>query len=201
MLERLVEDLGRVALAPQLGGNRGDGGLEHLGEPAVHGDRLGHGTALLAVELGAVAGEVVEEAACLVLLRVQSGERVQPPPVMARLDDARVEPQPIAVVARDELELLDVEAELVQPVQAVVDLVTRVVGEELVARQLVPEGLVARDQLGGRLLRLQLAVAAELRLDVRELPRRRSPPRLRGRALRWPSERLGWSSPVSASTR
>ena len=34
VLERLVEDLGGVALAPVLGGNRGDGRLEDLGEPA-----------------------------------------------------------------------------------------------------------------------------------------------------------------------
>ena len=40
VLERLVEDLGRVALAPELERDRGDRGLEHLREPAVHGDRL-----------------------------------------------------------------------------------------------------------------------------------------------------------------
>ena len=169
VLERLVEDLGRVALAPQLRRDRRDRGLEDLREPAVDGDRLRHGLAAAAVELGPVAGEVVEEPAGLVLLRVQAGERVQPAAVVAGLDDAGVQAQPVAVVAGDELELVDVEAELVQPVQPLVDPVARVVGEELVARQLVPERLVARDQVGGGLLRPELALAAELRLDVGEL--------------------------------
>ena len=169
MLERLVEDLGRVALAPELGRDRGDRGLEHLREPAVHRDRLRHRAAAAAVELRAVAGEVVEEAARLVLLRVQPRERVQPPPVVAGLDDVGAQAQAVAVVARDELELVHVEAELVEAVQPVVDLVARVVGEELVAHQLVPERLVARDEVGGGLLRPQLAVPAELGLDVGEL--------------------------------
>ena len=42
--------------------------------------------------------------------------------VVARLDDVRVEPQPVAARRRFELDLLDVEAELVQPVQALLDL-------------------------------------------------------------------------------
>ena len=169
VLEHLVEDLGGLALAPELGRHRGDRRLEDLGEPAVHGDRLGHRPAALAVELGAEAREVVEQPPRLVLLRHQAGQRVQPPPVVARLDDARVQPQAVAVVAGDELELLDVEAELVQAAQPLVDLVARVVAERLLARQLVPERLVARDELGGGLLRRELALAAELGLDVREL--------------------------------
>ena len=89
--------------------------------------------------------------------------------MVARLDDTRVQPQLVAVVARDQLELVHVEAELVQTVQPVVDLVARVVAERLLPRQLVPERLVAGDELGGGLLRGQLALAAELRLDVGEL--------------------------------
>ena len=169
VLERLVEDLGRVALPPELGGDRGDRRLEDLREPAVDRDRLGDGALAGAVELRPVAREVVQQPARLVLLRHQAGERVQPPPVVAGLDDARVQPQPVAVLARDELELVDVEAELVQAVQPLVDLVARVVAEHLLAHQLVPERLVARDQLGRRLLRVELALAAELGLDVREL--------------------------------
>ena len=171
MLERLVEDLGGVPLPPQLAGDRGHRGLEDLGEPAVHGHGLGDGPTAGTVELGAVAREVVEQAARLVLLRRQARQRVQPPPVVAGLDDARVQPQPVAVLAGDELELVDVEAELVQPVEPLVDPVARVVAERLLARQLVPERLVARDELGRRLLRRELALAVELRLDVGELAR------------------------------
>ena len=73
------------------------------------------------------------------------------------LDDARVEPEPVAVVVGDELELLDVEAELVQAVQALVDHVAAVGAEDLLARQLVPERLVAGDELRRGLLGRQLA--------------------------------------------
>jgi hypothetical protein len=79
----------------------------------VHGDRLGHRAAAFALEPGTEAREVVQEPPRLVLLRVQPGERVQAAAVVAGLDDARVQPEPVAVVAGDELELLDVEAEVV----------------------------------------------------------------------------------------
>ena len=168
----------------------------------MDGDRLGHGAAAVPVELGAVARQVVEQPARLVLLRHQAGQRVQPPPVVAGLDDARVQPQPVvAVLAGDELELVDVEAELVQPVQPLVDPVAGVVAEDLLARQLVPQRLVARDELGRRLLRRELALATELAPRRPQLAARRSPPRSARSCRRWPSERLGCSSPVSASTR
>jgi hypothetical protein len=54
---------------------------------------------------------------------------VQSPAVVTGLDDARIEAQAVAVLRRDELELLDVEAELVQAAQPLVDLEARVVGE------------------------------------------------------------------------
>ena len=167
----------------------------------MDGDGLRHRPSALAVELGTVAREVVEHAARLVLLRHQPGERVQPAPVVARLDDARVQPQPVAVVAGDQLQLVHVEAELVQTMQPVVDPVARVVAERLLPRQLVPERLVAGDELGGRLFRRQLALAAELGLDVGELAGHVLLGDHRGRGARWPSERLGCISPVSASTR
>ena len=84
--------------------------------------------------------------------------------------------------------------------EAVVDLVAAVLAEQLVAQQLVPERLVPLDQLGGRLLRVELALAIELRLDVRELA---------GEVLLGDLEvvrplavrEAGMELPVSASTR
>ena len=126
---------------------------------------------------------------------------MQPPAVVAGLDDARVEPQPVAVLARDELDLLDVEAELVQAAQPLVDPVARVVAERLLARQLVPERRRTRATSSAAVSSgVELALAAELRLDVHQLA---------GDVLLGDQEvvpalpvgELGCSSPVSASTR
>ena len=55
----------------------------------------------------------------LVLLGVEAGQPEQAMAVMARLDDLRIEAQAIAAAAsRHQLDLLDVEAELVQPLAA-----------------------------------------------------------------------------------
>ena len=100
----------------------------------MDGDRLGQRAPAFLLERGAEARQVVEQPPGLVLLRVQAGEPVQPAPVVPGLDDARVEPQPVPVVAGDELDLLDVEAELVQTVQALVDDVAALRAEDLLAR-------------------------------------------------------------------
>src|SRR5205823_10047915 len=117
-----------------------------------------------------VRGDVLEEAPCLVLLYVEPGERREPPPVVAGLDDARIEPQLEVAVHADELDFLDVVAELVQPPQPLVDLEPLVRGEHLLARQLAPERVIPPTNLG----RGQTGVdpgrkAAQLGLDVVEL--------------------------------
>ena len=86
----------------------------------------GSGRFSLPLERLAVARDVVQHPARLVLLRVEAGQPQQAMAVVARLDDVRVEPQPVAVRRRVELDLLDVEAELVQPVQPLVELVALV---------------------------------------------------------------------------
>ena len=73
------------------------------------------------LQLGSEAADVVEQAAGLVLPRPQTGEREQPVLVVAALDDARDEAQPLSVLVGEHLHLGDVEAELVQPAQALLD--------------------------------------------------------------------------------
>ena len=158
--------------------------LEALGQPAVGDDRLGRAGALAR---RAERGEVVEQAARLVLLHVEAGQRVQPAAVVARLDDLRVEPQAPAARIADELDLLDVEAELVEAAQALVDAVGLVGPEHVLARQLGPQRLVAARHLGGRLDRIQARGQADLRrLEIEQLARPRSPRRPAGRARAGP---------------
>ena len=70
----------------------------------------------------------------------------------------------------DELHLLDVEAELVEAAQALVDAVGLVGPEDVLARQLRPQRLVAARHLGGRLDRIEARGQADLRrLEVEQL--------------------------------
>ena len=68
-----------------------------------------------------------------------------------------------------QLDLFDVEAEIVQAVQPLVDLVPLVGAERLLARQLVPERGVARDDLFSRLVRVEIRRQSDLGVDVEQL--------------------------------
>jgi hypothetical protein len=107
-------------------------GLEDLAQSAARPRGLRHRLLAAAVEPRPVARDVVQQAARLVLLRHEAGEMEQPAPMMARLDDSRLQPQPVAGWLADDLDLLRVEAELVQPAQALLDT------EALVRAQLWP---------------------------------------------------------------
>src|SRR6185437_8860323 len=106
------------ALRLQLRRDGGDRRLEDLAEPAARSGGFGHRRAAGAVEPRAVAGQVVEQPPRLILLRMEAGQVEEPSPVVAGLDDLRVEHEPHFAVARYELDFLDVEPELVQPAQA-----------------------------------------------------------------------------------
>ena len=89
--------------------------------------------------------------------------------MVARLDDARVKPEAVPLVGREELELLDVEAEVVQAVEPLVQPVALVGAEQLVADELVPEPPVAVHELGGGLLARRLERPPDLGGHVLEL--------------------------------
>ena len=82
-------------------------------------DGAGAGAGL---QLGAEAADVVEQAAGLVLPRPQPGQGEQAILVVAALDDAGHEAQPLALLVGEDLHLPDVEAEVVQPAQPLLDL-------------------------------------------------------------------------------
>ena len=169
MLEHLVEHLGRRQPALEPFGHRGDRRLEDLLPPLGGDRRLREGPARLALALFPVAGDVVEHAARLILLRVEAGETKQAVAVMPRLDDVRVEREPVAAVGRVERDLLDVEPELVEAVQPLVQPVALVGPERLVARQLVPERRVPGDDLLSGLVGIDVRRQPDLGVDVEQL--------------------------------
>jgi hypothetical protein len=105
--------------------------------------RLGHRPAFLLLQVAAVAHHVVEHPPRLVLGDLEAGEREEPLPFAAGLGHAGVHAQPDALACGDELQLVDVEAELVQPLDPLGDAVALFVGaEDLLAGELVPQRVV-----------------------------------------------------------
>ena len=144
MLQHLVKELGRLQLSDEVGWHTVDGRLEPLLEPSSGGHGLGDLPQGLPFEQGAIPADVVQHAAGLVLARLQTGQRLQALAVEAVLDHPRDEAQLRTVGRGEELQFGGVEAELVHPLQSVVD-AERLVGGELVgAGQLGPQLLVRR---------------------------------------------------------
>ena len=80
------------------------------------------------LEFGTEGADVAEQPARLILGRLEAGEVLEPLAVIAVLDDTRDVPHLSVGRISDDVHLLDVEAQVVQPLQALID----------------PEGLVAR---------------------------------------------------------
>src|SRR4029453_4244887 len=86
---------------------------------------------------------VVEHPPRLGVLDVQPGQRLQLAAVVPELDDPGLDPHLVAVEVGDDVELLDVEAELVEPLDALLDAPHLVGGELLLGGELGPQRVVA----------------------------------------------------------
>ena len=64
----------------------------------------------------------------------EAGQRLELAAVVAELDDLGLDPDPVAVEVGDDVELVDVEAEVVEPLDALLDPPHLVGGELLLAR-------------------------------------------------------------------
>ena len=73
------------------------------------------------LQLGAELVDVAEQPAGLVVAGPQPGQGEQPVLVVPALDDAGHDAQALAVLVGEHLHLADVEAEVVQPAQALLD--------------------------------------------------------------------------------
>ena len=90
---------------------------------------------------------------------------------MACLGHARVHREPGAVRGGLQLQLVDVETELVEPLDALGHAVALLVGaEDLLAGQLVPQRVVALRQLAGHLDRVDVGREEAALLQVEQLP-------------------------------
>src|SRR6266540_3720952 len=99
--------------------------------------------------MGPVASQIVEEPPSLVLLHVEPCQRHELPTMVAGLDLLGLQPKAIALARVDQLQLLDVEPQLVQPGQPCVDPVSLPQFEHLFSRELTPQALVAAGHLAG----------------------------------------------------
>jgi len=113
VFQDLVEDLGGREAVDEVGGHHGHHAVVGLGPAPVPGHRLRHRSALLLLEVAAVAHDVVEQPPCLVLGDLEPGEHEQPVPVAPGFGHPRADAEAGAFGGGDELELVDVEAELV----------------------------------------------------------------------------------------
>ena len=89
--------------------------------------------------------------------------------MVAGLETGRVDAQAVALVGGDEVDLLDVEAELVEAVHALVEQVPLAGRERDLAGQLVPEAFVAFAHLRRDGERVAALVRAERLLEVEQL--------------------------------
>ena len=114
--------------------------------------------------------EVVEQPAGLVLLHLEAGEAEQLAPVVVRLGDLGAHAQPGLVVRGDQLDLAGAEAEVVEPLEPLEHPEALLLGrDELLAGELVPEGLVLGADAHGQLDRVDVVGQEARGLDVQQL--------------------------------
>ena len=164
--EDLVEDLRGLELAAGVGGDHRGDRLVDLVEPAVRDE-----VSVLAAEVegGGVRREVVEQPTGLRVLDVEAGQPLQLALVVAGLDDLRLDPDPVAVEVGDDVELVDVEAEVVEPLDALLHPPHLRGRELLLGRQLLPQRLVAGLEHLDDLVRLDLVAQRLAGLQVEQL--------------------------------
>ena len=165
VLEEFVEHLGGLELAAEILRDRADDGFEHAHLPLVRDHLL---VLVLLVVGGAIRVEVVEQAPRLVLAGVQAGEAQQPPLVVPGVDDLRLDAQRRAGLVGADRELLDVEAEVVQAVDALVDAPALGHAEGL-AGELLPEVAVRVDDAVRDAHGVELVGDAAAGLEVEQL--------------------------------
>ncbi|OEI67477.1 hypothetical protein Cus16_2913 [Curtobacterium sp. ER1/6] len=168
VLEQLVEHLGGFEPSPQVPRDRADDGLEHPRHPLVRHHLL---VELVAAVACPVRVEVVQQSAGLVLAGVETGQAEQPALVVPGVDDLRLDAHLRPALGRVDRELLDVEAERVEPFDAVVDAPPLLDVELLGPGELLPERPVLGDDPVRDVDGVGVLVEPPAGLEVEELAR------------------------------
>ena len=166
MLEHLVEHLGRLELVGQVARDVAGDRLVDPSHPIVRDDLL---ALVLAVLAGPERIEVVEQPAGLALLHVEPGQPHEPAAVVPGVDDLGLDLDRRAVDVGGHRQLVDVEAELVEPADPLVDAPPVSGLEALDAGQLLPQLLVAQHDVLGDLDGVGLVLEHATRGEVHEL--------------------------------
>ena len=152
-----MEDLGGGQPPAQVGRNGLHHRLVHFLAPPVGGHEVGDRPSFLLLQPGPERGNVVEQPPGLVLAGVDPGPQEQLAAVHAGLGDPGPDPQPVPVGGADQLDLVGVEAELVEPPQPLGDPVPLLVrAQDLLPGQLVPQRGVPALQLFGDVQRVDV---------------------------------------------
>ena len=143
MVEYLMEELRRLDLGAVFARNHTHGRLEHLAHPVG-----GHDFKILAITPrgGAVGVQIVEQTAGLVLLHVKTGQSQQLAVGVAGVHHARTHQHALAVLGGLHFQLVHVEAQFVELVDALFDLPHLVRAELVGVGQRAPQRMVAVHQ-------------------------------------------------------
>ena len=143
MVEYLMEELRRLDLGAVFARNHTHGRLEHLAHPVG-----GHDFEILAITPrgGAVGVQIVEQTAGLVLLHVKTGQSQQLAVGVAGVHHARTHQHALAVLGGLHFQLVHVEAQFVELVDALFDLPHLVRAELVGVGQRAPQRMVAVHQ-------------------------------------------------------
>src|SRR6185437_10086351 len=142
-----------------------------LDEPPVDRDDLRYRAAFLLLQVRAEGGDVVEQAAGLVLARVDAGPQEELALVVARFRYPGMHPQPAAVRGADQFDFLGGETQFVEAAQPLLDPEALLVARhDLLAGELVPQPFVAGRKALGHLQRVEVSREEVPRPQVEQLP-------------------------------
>ena len=160
-----MEELRRLAFALQMGRDAGDCGFEDLRQPLVGHHRFAHVPGQFRPE----GVHIVEQSACLMLLRVQPGQAHQAPSVVPGFNHFRLHADGATVGGGLHVDLGDIEPERVQATHPALEAVHLGVAELLDAGQLCPQALIALLDGVHQPLRVQGGIQHSAGLQVTEL--------------------------------
>ena len=161
-----MEDLQRLQPSAQIARDGRHDRVVHLGQPLLCDDGLGLGLQVVRRPVGV---EVVEQSTGLVLLGVDAGQPHQTARVVTRVDDLGLDADRSSTDVGDDVDLVDVEPEAVEPLDALSHPPAFPDRELLLRGQLVPEVLVAGRELSGELDGVDALVQQAAGLKVHEL--------------------------------
>ena len=171
VFQYFVEDLGRRQPVAQAGWDGCHHRVVEVLQPAVSRDGPRYRLTLFLLQVAVETGDIVEQSPGLVLLRADTRLPEKLPAELPGLGDLRPDPLLAAAGCADQLQLVGVEAELIETAEPLRDPVALFVGPQyLLAGQLTPQPFVPALQLLASLNRVDPGREQPGSLEVEKLP-------------------------------